>query len=289
MTNTQSSTPSNSNEKFTCLSSFFPSSPMVVTVFIGTFSVMFVGMGSLIIKEEGEFSLIGVALTWGAVVAANIYAVGHICGAHINPAVTFSLAVVRQFPWKHVPLYILAELLGSLMASTMLQWLFDGKDLHILLTLPVGPNPASDLKVITIEAVFTFIYVFTSCGSRSDPRAHKNLGGVAVGASVFFAAIVAGNVTGASLNPARSLGPAIVIGNFNKIWIYILSSTIGSLGATMLYFLHLMPKNFDEQNDLKTEISDVYTRYNSTNPFFSTDKQHSKNSIYLEDISIEMV
>ncbi|PKA53134.1 Aquaporin NIP1-1 [Apostasia shenzhenica] len=102
------------------------------------------------------------------------------------------------------------------MASLMLQWLFDGKDMNILLTVPVGPNPTSDLKVASLEIIFTFMYAFTSCGSRSDPRANKEMGGLAVGASIFFAAIITGKITGTSLNPARTLGPAIVIGNFKK-------------------------------------------------------------------------
>ncbi|PKA53135.1 Aquaporin NIP1-1 [Apostasia shenzhenica] len=284
------STPSLSDEKSTCLSSFFPSSPKVVTVFLGTFTVMFVGMGSLIIEKEGEFSLVGVALTWAAVVVANIYAVGHISGAHINPAVTFSVALVGQFPWKNVPWYVLAELLGSVMASLMLQWLFDGKDMNILLTVPVGPNPTSDLKVASLEIIFTFMYAFTSCGSRSDPRANKEMGGLAVGASIFFAAIMTGKITGTSLNPARTLGPAIVIGNFKKVWIYILSSLIGSFTAVSLYFLHLMPKDSDKKNAAKAEASNTSIMFNSPNLILSDNtKHHSKNMIIPIDISTDMV
>ncbi|PKA53137.1 Aquaporin NIP1-1 [Apostasia shenzhenica] len=242
---------------------------------------MFVGMGSiLILEEEGELSYVGVALTWAAVVAANIYAVGHISGAHINPAITFAFALAGQLPWKNVQFYVLAELAGSIMASLMLRWLFDGEDLNILLTLPVGPNPASDLKVAALETIFTFIYAFTSCGSRSDPRGNKEMGGLAVGASIFFAAIITGKITGTSLNPARTLGPAIVIGNFKKIWIYILSPLIGSITAVSLYFLHLMPKNLDKKNAAKTEVSNASTMFNSPNPILlDNTKRLCKNLI----------
>ncbi|KAI0499135.1 hypothetical protein KFK09_020036 [Dendrobium nobile] len=223
----------------------------LLTVFLATYTFIFIGCGSLYIEKRSEITFVGVSLAWGAVVAANIYTFGHISGAQINPAVTFAYAVVGQFPWKQVPLYVLGELLGSTTASLTLKWIFDGENTEAMLTQPVGPNPASDLKVAVLEIIITFIYVMTNCSSRADPRAFKELGGVAVGATVFFLALVAGKITGASMNPARSLGPAIAAWNFNKIWIYIISSVIGAVSATMLYFFHLMPPKSNDNSKIE--------------------------------------
>ncbi|KAG0471195.1 hypothetical protein HPP92_015741, partial [Vanilla planifolia] len=111
---------------------------------------------------------------------------------------------------RMVPLYVVAELMGSTFACLTLAWLFDWKNTDVMLTQPFGSNPESDLKVVAIETITTFVYTLANCGARADPRAIKELGGVAVGASVFFIVIFSGKITGASMNPARSLGPAII-------------------------------------------------------------------------------
>ncbi|KAI0499136.1 hypothetical protein KFK09_020037 [Dendrobium nobile] len=230
----------------------------LLAVFVSTFTFIFVGCGTLFIEKRGEITFVGVALAWGAFVAANIYTFGHISGAQINPAVTFAYALVGQFPWKRVPMYVVAEFLGCTVASLTLRWIFDGEDIQVMLTQPVGPNPASDLKVAVLEAIITFIYIIANCSSRSDSRAFKELGGVAVGATVFFLILLAGKITGASMNPARSLGPAIAAWNFNKIWIYIVSPTIGSVLATTLYFFHLAPaKSKGDGKQADTSFFDV--------------------------------
>ncbi|PKU86883.1 Aquaporin NIP1-1 [Dendrobium catenatum] len=230
----------------------------LLAVFVSTFTFIFVGCGTLFIEKRGEITFVGVALAWGAFVAANIYTFGHISGAQINPAVTFAYALVGQFPWKRVPMYVVAEFLGCTVASLTLRWIFDGEDIQVMLTQPVGPKPASDLKVAVLETIITFIYIIANCSSRSDSRAFKELGGVAVGATVFFLILLAGKITGASMNPARSLGPAIAAWNFNKIWIYIVSPTIGSVLATTLYFFHLAPaKSKGDGKQADTSFFDV--------------------------------
>ncbi|KAG0471193.1 hypothetical protein HPP92_015739 [Vanilla planifolia] len=182
----------------------------LLTVFIGTYTFIFIGCGSLFMENRGDLNLVGIAFAWSSVVMANIYTFGHISGAHINPALTFAYAIANQFPWKHVPLYVVAELMGSTFACLTLAWLFDWKNTDVMLTQPVGSNPESDLKVVAIETITTFMYTLANCGARADPRAIKELGGVAVGASIFFIIIFSGKITGASMNPARSLGPAII-------------------------------------------------------------------------------
>ncbi|KAL0912444.1 hypothetical protein M5K25_018417 [Dendrobium thyrsiflorum] len=238
---------------------FFPIQK-VVTVLLGTFSVMFIGIGSLFVEKKGEITLTGVSLAWGAIVTVNIYMFGHISGAHINPACTFALALVGQLPWKQVPVYVLSEVLGTLFASLLLKWLFSDINAELMLTLPMGPNPASNLKVIVLEALITFFYTIASCCCRIDPRATKDLGGVAVGAVVFVIALIAGRVTGASMNPARSIGPAIATNNYTKLWIYVISPLIGAIAAASLCFLYLIPnKNIIKNKQATNHVNQIYS------------------------------
>ncbi|XP_020593084.1 probable aquaporin NIP-type [Phalaenopsis equestris] len=228
--------------------SLLPENQKLLSVFLATYTFMFVGCASLYMEKRGEITFIGVCLAWGGIVTANIYTFGHISGAHINPAITFAYAVVGQFPWKQVPFYLLGEFVGSAMASLTLKWIFDGENPELMLTRPAAVNPASDFKVLVLEVFITFIYVLNSCSSRMDPRGFKELGGVAVGITVFFLALVAGKITGASMNPARTLGPAIVAWNFDKIWIYFIAPLIGAVLATTLYFFHLCPSQSNGDN-----------------------------------------
>ncbi|KAK8934324.1 Aquaporin NIP1-4 [Platanthera zijinensis] len=246
----------------------------MVTVFLGTFFVMFVGIGSLFIEKMGAITFSGVALAWGTIVSTNIYMFGHISGAHINPALTFSLALVGQFPWRQVPVYVTSEVLGALMASVLLKCLFIEMDAEVMLTLPVGPNPASDLKVGVLEFIITFMYALASCCCRADSRASKDLAGVAVGGVVFVIAIIAGRVTGASMNPARSIGPAIAVNNFSKIWIYLLSTLLGSILATSLFFFHLMPMPDKNDGVIKQDGCQKYSFSTELLPTIVTGTHH---------------
>ncbi|KAK8947751.1 Aquaporin NIP1-4 [Platanthera guangdongensis] len=244
----------------------------MATVFLGTFFVMFVGMGSLFIEKMGAITFGGVSLAWGAIITTNIYMFGHISGAHINPALTFSLALVGQFPWRLVPVYVTAEVFGTVMASLLLKWLFSQMDAELMLTLPVGPNPASDLKVGVLEFIITFMYALTSWCCRADSRASKDLAGVAVGAVFFVNAIIAGKVTGASMNPARSIGPAIAVNNFSKIWIYLLSTLLGAILATSLFFSLLLPEKSD--GVVKQDGGQKYSFSTEPLPTIVTETRH---------------
>ncbi|PKA60515.1 Nodulin-26 [Apostasia shenzhenica] len=246
---------------------------------------MFIGMGSLFVKERGGITDTGVATAWGAVITVNIYTFGHISGAHINPAVTFALALVGQFPWKHVLIYVIAEVVGAILASLTLLFLFDGENMRIMLTLPPGPNPAADLKVVVWELIISFMYAMANYGAKVDPRSTKELSGVAVGTAIFFCILVAGEITGASMNPARSLGPAIMTGNYSKIWIYVLSPVVGSVAAAAIFFVLLMPKNkeiTDQDKQPETAlISEDASRHSvnlNLNHFFSQEFKSSSVS-----------
>ncbi|KAG0492599.1 hypothetical protein HPP92_005997 [Vanilla planifolia] len=212
----------------------------MVAELLGTYLLVFVGCGAAYIRKRDGITLTGVALTWALDVVAIVYAIAHISGSHINPAATLAFAVVGLFPWKLVLLYVMSQLVGAIFGSLTLRWLFDGEPARLMLTQPVGTNPASDLTVMAWEIIITFILLFVICESVLDPRASKGLGGMAIGAAVFVDVILAEDITGCSLNPARSIGPAIVNWNFSKLWIYIISPTIGAVAGTSLYsFLRL--------------------------------------------------
>ncbi|XP_020588952.1 probable aquaporin NIP-type, partial [Phalaenopsis equestris] len=259
----------------------------VVSVFLATYTFTFVGCASLYMEKRGEVTFIGVCLALGGMVTANIYTYGHISGAHINPAITFAYAVVGQFPWKQVPFYFLGEFVGSIMASLTLKWIFDGESPELMLTQPAELNPASDLKVLVLEVIITFIYALNNCSSRMDSRGFKELGGVAVGITVFSLALVVGKVTGASMNPARSLGPAIVVWNFHKIWIYLIAPIIGAVSATTLYFFHLYPSQFNGDN--KQQSSSIFDVGTINEVFLNDDVDISRFFTLLQEHHLQIL
>ncbi|PKI54379.1 hypothetical protein CRG98_025166 [Punica granatum] len=162
-----------------------------------------------------------------------IYTVGHISGAHFNPAVTITLTVLRRFPlWVMLP-YIAAQLLGSILASATLAGILDVTPKDYFGTVPVGSNGQS----LMMEIIITFLLMFVICGVTTDKRAVNELGGMAVGMTILLNVLVAGPVSGASMNPARSLGPAIVKHNYQGIWVYILGPIIGALLGAGVYSL----------------------------------------------------
>ncbi|XP_020575561.1 uncharacterized protein LOC110021419 [Phalaenopsis equestris] len=213
----------------------------LVAEFIGTYMLIFFGSGSEFIAQKGLLPLQGVALSWALVVIAIVYTIGHISGSHVNPAASIALAVIGKLPWKLVPLYALAQLLGAIFAGLSLRLLFGGDNVDILSTVPVGPNPASDIKVVAWEIIVTFFFLFVICSSILHPAASKGFGGVAIGAVVFVDAIMAGSITGCSINPARSIAAALVTHNFHKLWIYIISPIIGAVAGSSLYYFLQIP------------------------------------------------
>ena len=185
--------------------------------FIGTYGLVFAGTGAIMVNDlsGGQVTHLGVGLTFGLIVAAMIFATGHISGAHINPAVTLAFALARHFPWRRVPFYIVAQMGGAVAAGLTLRALL-GDVAHMGATLPSG----SDVQALGLEVVLTFFLMFVIAAVATDARAQGSLAAIAIGATVGLESTFAGPIAGASMNPARSLGPAIVGWTWGSQWLY---------------------------------------------------------------------
>ncbi|KAK3206746.1 hypothetical protein Dsin_020792 [Dipteronia sinensis] len=182
-------------------------------------------------------------MVWGLTVMILVYSLGHISGAHFNPAVSIALATCNRFSWKHVPAYISAQVLGSTVASGTLGLIFSGKQDHFVGTVPAGP----DMESFAIEFVITFYLMFVISGVATDNRAIGELAGLIIGATILVNVFVGGPISGASMNPARSLGPAIVSNQYKGIWIYMVSPVLGAVSGAWVYN---MVRFTDNQNCL---------------------------------------
>jgi aquaporin NIP len=198
---------------------------------IGTFALVFAGCGAIMVNEElGDLGPVGIALTFGLVIMAMIYAVGHISGAHFNPAVSFAFALTRHFPWPRAVLYWVAQLSGALAAALLLRASL-GDVANVGATLPSG----SDGQAFLWETILTFFLMFVIMAVATDTRAVGEAAALAVGGTVALDALFGGPVTGASMNPARSAGPAIAAADLNDLWIYIAAPLLGASVAALTY------------------------------------------------------
>jgi aquaporin NIP len=195
---------------------------------LGTFALVFFGAGSIMVAaEHGSFGQLGIALAFGLVITTMIYALGHISGAHLNPAVSFGFALSRHFPWRLVGAYWLAQCSGALAAALLLRASL-GDIADVGATQPSG----SDAQSFLWEVVLTFFLMLVIMAVATDTRAVGEAAGIAVGGTVGLCALVGGPVSGASMNPARSLGPALAAGELNALWIYIVAPLLGAaIGA----------------------------------------------------------
>jgi MIP family channel proteins len=173
---------------------------------------------------------VGVAIAFGLVIMVMIYAVGHVSGAHFNPAVTFAFALSRHFAWPRVFAYWAAQLGGALLAAALLRGSL-GDVAHLGATLPAGTQGQSFLW----ELVLTFFLMFVVTAVATDTRAVGEAAAIAIGGTVGLDAMFGGPVSGASMNPARSLGPAIVSGNLHAAWLYVVAPLIGAAAGTLAY------------------------------------------------------
>jgi aquaporin NIP len=192
---------------------------------LGTFALVFAGTGAIVINNasNGAVTHAGIALTFGLVVLAMIYTVGDVSGAHLNPAVTTAFALSRRFEWSSVPGYILAQLIGAFAASGLLRFLFPA-DATLGATLPAGPA----MQSLILEMVLTFILMTVILSVSTGAKEKGITAGIAVGSVIAFEAMFAGPICGASMNPARSLSPAIVSGHLEHLWIYLAGPAIGA-------------------------------------------------------------
>jgi aquaporin NIP len=200
--------------------------------FLGTFGLVFCGTGAIVINQEsnGAITHVGIAITFGLIVMAMILSFGHISGAHINPAVSIALCVSKRFAWRHLAPYILAQLAGALLASYILHWLFPVNEL-LGATIPKG----SDVQSYVLEFILTFLLMLVILTS-TQKKDHSLLGpALAIGATVGLEALFAGPICGASMNPARSLSPAIVGGHYQSLWVYILGPIMGALVGSFVF------------------------------------------------------
>ncbi|XP_022893742.1 nodulin-26-like [Olea europaea var. sylvestris] len=202
---------------------------------IGTYFLVFAGSASVVVNMDINrvVTLPGIAIEFGSVLMVMIYSVGHVSGAHFNPSVTIALASCGKFPWMQVPWYILVQILGSILASATIRLLFEGNQDKFAGTLPTG----SDLQAFLMEIIITFLFLFVISSLTTDDRANQPLAGLAIGATLTANVMIAGPISGGSVNPARSLGPAIVSSRYEKLWIYLLGPTIGAIGGAWVYVL----------------------------------------------------
>lgn len=198
--------------------------------FFGTFALVFAGTGAIVINDvqHGTITHVGIALTFGLVVLANIYALGEVSGAHLNPAVTFAFFAARRFPGRDVIPYLISQTLGALTASLLLRSLFPSHE-GLGATHPAGTNWQS----FVFEVVLTWFLMLVILGVSTGSKEKGIMAGIAIGAVIALEAMFAGPICGASMNPARSLAPAVVSGHLAGLWIYIAAPIIGALLAVL--------------------------------------------------------
>ena len=187
---------------------------------IGTFAMIFCGTGAMTINEitGGSISHVGVATVWGLIVMAMIYAFGDISGAHLNPAVSIGFAIAKKFSWKEVPKYAFAQLIGAVLASGMLWFLFPESQ-FLGETVPAEGFPP--YKAAILEFILTFFLMIVIINVSTGSKEIGTMAAVAVGGVILLEAMFAGPITKASMNPIRSIAPALFTGNFQYLWLYI--------------------------------------------------------------------
>lgn len=199
---------------------------------IGTFALVFCGTGAIIINNQsgGTVGHIGIAITFGLIVMAMIYSVGNISGAHLNPAVTLAFSAIGLFNKKEILPYFAAQLIGAFFASHALHFLFP-TDILLGTTLPSG----SDMQSFILEFILTFLLMFVILFTSQGKKEVQQLAGLAIGAVVLLEAMFAGPICGASMNPARSVAPAVVSAHLEHLWIYLAGPFGGALLAAFLW------------------------------------------------------
>ncbi|KAK4488877.1 hypothetical protein RD792_004667 [Penstemon davidsonii] len=218
--------------------------------FIGTFVLIFAGTATAIVnqKTQGSETLLGLAASTGLAVMIVILSTGHISGAHLNPAVTISFAALKCFPWKNVPVYIGAQVMASICAAFVLKAVF-----HPIMGGGVTVPSGSYAQAFALEFIITFNLMFVVTAVATDTRAVGELAGIAVGATVMLNILIAGESTGASMNPVRTLGPAIAANNYKAIWVYLTAPILGALAGAGVYSAVKLPD--EDTNAIEKPLS----------------------------------
>jgi len=201
-----------------------------VAELIGTFALVFAGTGAIVVNVTtgGAVTHVGIALTFGLIIVAMIYTFGDISGAHLNPAVTMGFWAARRISTPDVLLYAAAQLAGAISASASLRLLFPQSKL-LGATLPAG----SDMQSFALELILTFLLMLTILNVSTGAKEKGITAGIAVGSVITLEAMFAGPICGASMNPARSLGPAFLSGHFEHLWLYLAAPPLGAGMATL--------------------------------------------------------
>ncbi|XP_048499855.1 probable aquaporin NIP5-1 [Beta vulgaris subsp. vulgaris] len=210
-----------------------------VAELVGTFILVFAATAGAILdqKYDGIQTLLGSAACSGVAVMIIVYSIGHISKAHLNPAVTIAYAALGHFPWAQVPIFLVAEIVGSISASFLVKAAY-----HPFMFGGVTIPSVSVGQAFLLEFVATFFLMFVIIPVATDATAVGNLAGVAIGGVVMLDILIIGPATGASMNPARTLGPAIVTGRYTGIWIYMLAPPMGAVSGGAVYALIKLPK-----------------------------------------------
>jgi aquaporin NIP len=200
----------------------------LVSEFLGTFGLVFAGTGAIVVNSasNGAITHVGIALTFGLIVLAMIYTFGDVSGAHLNPAVTTAFAVAGRFDWRDVPPYIAAQLAGAFSATGLLLFLFPASQ-TLGATLPAGAASQSFI----FETVLTFFLMLVILSVSTGAKEKGITAGIVIGAVIALEAMFAGPICGASMNPARSIAPAVVSGHTEFIWVYVLAPVLGAVLA----------------------------------------------------------
>lgn len=203
-----------------------------VAEFIGTFALVFCGTGAIIINQEtnGTITHAGIAITFGLIVMAMIYALGGISGAHLNPAVSIAFTIAKRFPLKQLLPYLISQLIGAILASLILKYLFPANQ-FLGATVPHG----SEMQSFILEFLLTFFLMLVIINVATGSKEQGMFAGLAIGSTVLLEAMFAGPICGASMNPARSLAPAIISGHTEHLWIYLTAPIIGAVAAIPLW------------------------------------------------------
>ncbi len=210
---------------------------------VGTFILVFTGTAvvaaAVLLRPTagpGIYDSLAVALAFGLALTAIVAAIGHVSGAHVNPAITLGLAATNKFPWQYVPFYVGAQLLGGILGAAG-TWIAYGSEARRLVGLAatIPAENVGDLQALVVEILVTFILMFVVISVATDDRAPAGVAPLAVGFALACGVLIAGPVTGGSLNPARTLGPMILAGEFTAVWVYIVGPIIGAVLAALLY------------------------------------------------------
>jgi MIP family channel proteins len=203
----------------------------VLAELVGTFTLVFIGAGAGALASEGSAGVIAVALAHGIALMVIVYAWGTVSGAHVNPAVTFSLALVKKIDWTTAVWYWVAQFVGAAVAAYLLAYLI-GAETGLGAT--TGSLTATPVKTVIVEAVLTFFLVTAVFGSAVTGR-NGNAAGLAIGFVLAMDVLAGGPLTGASMNPARTFGPALATGDIGYFWMYVVGPLVGGAAAGLLY------------------------------------------------------